>query len=353
MSKTLNLNKNFSVETENLSYCPLCHSKEVKFWCNGWDRLHKLSEQKFIYSKCKNCKIIFLSLRPIETEIYKFYPEEYEPYKKNKDDKNYQDLSFANSTSNIKRSFLSKITTKLIIKILNFFNSLANRFYPNTLGEEVQHFYEPYEQGLTLLDFGCGSDTFLNHARNLGWDTIGIDFSEIVVQNVRSSGHKAFVMSPHVWNEIENESIDFVRISHVLEHLYHPKEVLEAIKLKMKPGATLHIIVPNPQGISARIFRSSWLDLDCPRHIMLYFPSNLESLLLSMGFCLNFRILQETLTSVFARSCGYVMHDLGLIEHSKVHKMIDNQVLANVLNIPMKIASTLGMADRFHIFVKK
>src|SRR5829696_5746403 len=67
-------------ETEELAACPNCSSSRLKLWCKGHDRLHNLSTQTFNYSKCQDCGLIFMSLRPVENEAHKFYPENYGPY---------------------------------------------------------------------------------------------------------------------------------------------------------------------------------------------------------------------------------------------------------------------------------
>jgi len=350
--KNINLANPSSVETEELSFCPSCNSGELKAWGRGHDRLHRLSKQEFIYSQCNQCHLLFLSLRPLETEIQKFYPENYEPYKAEVAQGSSQIASIANSNSHHKEPILSKATQKLLRKALNFLNSKAGSISPDPLTEELQKVYKPAKQGFKLLDFGCGSDMFLNLARNQGWDTIGLDFSEKVVERVDRSGHKALLMSPKVWDEIEDESLDFVRMHHVLEHLYHPKEVLTAIKVKMKAGATLHIAVPNPQGISANIFRSRWRGLDCPRHVILYSPSELKKILTKIGFQ-DFKILGETITRDFLGSFGYSMIDWDWIKHEEIEKIMSNQDLANVLYIPARFASALGRADTFHLVAKK
>jgi 2-polyprenyl-3-methyl-5-hydroxy-6-metoxy-1,4-benzoquinol methylase len=339
----------FSSKTENINSCPSCNSKNLRTWIKGYDRLYRLSKQKFIYSQCNQCKLIFLSLRPLEREIGNFYPDNYAPYTGNYFKKNFSEDFYSHKVQKL----LKKVTKKVLHESLKSVNSISDSIYSDSLNSKLKDFYQPTKSGLKLLDFGCGSALFLNYAQKLGWDTMGLDFSELTVQKVIDSGHKAFLMSPKAWDEIENESLDFVRMSHVLEHLYHPKEILEAIRLKMKPGATLHIIVPNPQGISAKIFRSRWLGLDCPRHIMLYSPFVLKELLFKVGLSHKQQIVPETLTNDFVRSFGFVLHDLGLIEHNAVHEIMHDRYLADIFNIPMKIASALNIPDRFHIFVNK
>ena len=337
------------VKTEDINLCPVCNSNDLKLWCEAYDRLYKISEQKFIYSQCNRCKLIFLSLRPVEREISGFYPDSYGPYISKSQAKIYSDDFDSPKT----KKLLKKVKRKLERSLRLVVNFISDSIYPDRLISKLEEFYKPRAKRLKLLDFGCGSDKFLNSARDMGWNTIGLDFSEFVVQNISDSGHKALLMSPEVWNEIEDESLDFVRMSHVLEHLYHPQEVLEAIKLKMKPGAKLNIIVPNPQGISAKIFRSRWWDLDCPRHIMLFSPSVLKNLLFDVGFSHNLEILPQTSTNDLAKTLGIIMYDLGLIEHKAISEMIHNKYLAFVLRIPMRIACAFAMPDRFHILINK
>src|SRR5687767_7234076 len=68
------------VRTERIDSCPNCGSSELRFWCDGRDRLHELTKQVFTYSKCRGCEVVFLSSRPVEAEAFRFYPEDYAPY---------------------------------------------------------------------------------------------------------------------------------------------------------------------------------------------------------------------------------------------------------------------------------
>ncbi|MGB5715304.1 MAG: class I SAM-dependent methyltransferase [Waterburya sp.] len=237
-------------------------------------------------------------------------------------------------------------------KSLEFSKSGLTTLFPETFNQQVQKFYQPSEVGLKLLDFGCGSELFLNSAREQGWNTIGIDFSPQSVEQVRAHRHQALLMSSQVWDEIEDESLDCVRMNHVLEHLYHPQKNLQAIYSKMKPGGILHIGVPNPYSITSRIFRSRWFSLECPRHIMLYSPALLKKILTSMGFS-EIKILHQTVTKDFLRSCGYVLYDLDLISKDEIAKMAQRRYLSNLLYPLARLASAFGVADRHDVFCTK
>ena len=350
--KNLARAKSLTVKTEQLSSCPNCQSNDLQIWCKGYDRAHELSQQQFVYSKCQECNLIFLSLRPLEQEIYHFYPEEYEPYQPQQLSKSFNNSDLL--SRNLSKKYLPiNILKKIPQKIFDLFTTTLNSIFPESFSEQFEKFYEPSTTGLTLLDFGCGSEQFLDRAREKGWNPIGIDFSDKVVEKVSNCGHEALLMSPQVWDRIEDESLDFVRMNHVLEHLYQPKEILQTIYSKMKPGAVLHIAVPNPYGISAQIFRSNWWGLECPRHIMLYSPSLLEKILVSTKYS-QIKIFQRSIAKDFLRSCGYILYDLGLIAHNEIGTMMQRRrYLIALLNPLARLTSAFDAGDRFDIFCQK
>ncbi|MEJ7708823.1 MAG: class I SAM-dependent methyltransferase [Pyrinomonadaceae bacterium] len=228
-------------ELEHLRRCPICGSERLRLWRQGFDRLHGISTQMFTYSQCLGCSVIFLSQRPSESQIQSFYPDDYGPYRGGETSSkspNASPFPFA------KR--LRGASTRAVGRSALFLKSGLNSIFPDKLPGVLQQFYTPSQRGLKMLDFGCGSDRFLNSAAEKGWDTIGLDFSPRAVEQVRQSGHKAILMSPTAWSDLEDSSLDFVRMNHVLEHLYDPTEVLRNIKLKMKEGAVLHISTTKP-----------------------------------------------------------------------------------------------------------
>ena len=330
------------VAGETLAHCPNCGGRDLRVWCRGHDRLNRVSRQEFTYSKCRQCHVVFLSSRPAESEAHKFYPSDYGPYQPAR--------SPSDQGENRGKPF--RLLKATLLKAVHGLNMAAVRLSPDTLAAELQTFYRPERDGATLLDFGCGTDGFLNHARNQGWNTLGMDVSPETIERVRRSGHRALLVSPAAWDEVENESLDLVRMNHVLEHLYNPSDVLAAIRLKMKTGAKLHLALPNPSSFTARLFRSRWFPLDCPRHVILYSPAVVKRRLAQAGFS-DLRIRHETLTKDFARSLGYVLHDRGWVGHEEATQMKHRQDLAKLFFIPARVAAAWGAADRFHVFARK
>jgi 2-polyprenyl-3-methyl-5-hydroxy-6-metoxy-1,4-benzoquinol methylase len=333
--------------SETVESCPNCGGTDRRFWRKSYDRLYRVSRQEFIYSSCTRCGVVFLSSRPFERDAPKFYPIDYAPYQPAPASAASNDPSGVSET---KPTFQS--VRKALRKVVEGLNKTTVRFSPDTLGEEIQIFYRPERAGARLLDFGCGTDSFLNQARAQGWETLGMDVSPQAIEQLRRSGHQGFLISPSVWGEIPDESIDLVRMNHVLEHLYNPAATLALVRSKMRPGARLHIALPNPRSVSARLFRSRWFSLECPRHVVLYSPAALEKFVRGAGFS-ETQLRYETITKDFSRSLGYLLHDFGIIEHKEIMGMMHRPLLAELLYTPARIAACSGAADRFHLFARK
>jgi SAM-dependent methyltransferase len=342
---SLNLTQGINIQVETLDCCPVCHSKHIEVWCQGWDRFCQVTRQSFTYSKCRKCRAVFQSTRPIESEIHKFYPENYVAYKAVVNQKADHSLSLIGDTRWEKMGLA-------LLKQISSQNGRIKRYFPDGFQESFQQFYELPHSDAVMLDFGCGSGKYLDISRKVGWQTIGIDFSQYAIEQVRQNGHQGFLMSPTVWDNIDDESIDMIRMNHVLEHIYDPKPVLNQLFQKLKPGGCFHMALPNPESLGARLFRSRWFSLDCPRHIILYPPKLIQSILSAVGFT-SFTLLHETLTKDLARSWGYVLIDRGLISHEALDNLIYDKDVKQLLYTPARLLRTLQVADRFHLFFYK
>ncbi|MDB6019868.1 MAG: Methyltransferase type 12 [Pedosphaera sp.] len=333
------------VATEKLTACPACYSTQVRFLCRARDRLYECSPQEFEYSVCRDCRTLFQSLRPIEAEIGLFYPPAYGPYQGSDE--------ITNNTAPFTgwQKFSNRFQTRSQ-PLLTRTNRFLDRCWPDALPPALANLYQPPHPQARLLDFGCGSDRFLNEARGRGWKTLGLDFSLQAVTGVQRSGHEAYLISPAVWDEIPEASLDLVRMNHVLEHLYDPRETLAKLYEKMKPGARLHLAVPNPESLSRKLFRSCWFSLDCPRHIILHSPDALPELLRSAGFT-GIKLFQETLSKDFVRSLGYWRVARGGSRRTDPAALAANPFLRELLHLPAKLAAALNRADRIHCFARK
>jgi SAM-dependent methyltransferase len=63
---------------------------------------------------------------------------------------------------------------------------------------------------------------------------------------------------------------DAITMSHVIEHLHDPVNLLRDCGRLLKPSGRLVVVTPNIRSLGSRRFGSAWLGLDPPRHLQLF-----------------------------------------------------------------------------------
>jgi 2-polyprenyl-3-methyl-5-hydroxy-6-metoxy-1,4-benzoquinol methylase len=320
--------------TEEVRACPYCGNETADLWTYGRDRLHHITDATFPYFKCRICDVIFLARRPCQNEIGAFYPVEYAPYGQSPPQK------FRSQRRRVFERVLNGVARSLL-----HFETQAK--------SEVGKYYDgKVKEGELFLDFGCGGSEWLDRMRKKGMHTIGVDFSPIPLEGIKAKGHQGLLVEPGFWKSIRDESVSFVRMNHVLEHLYDPRDVLGHLYKKLYRGGVLHVAVPNPSAWLARAFRSNWLGLDCPRHLVLYPPTVLKGLLMEIGFG-ELEIIHEPAAKDHIRTWALFLNDKGLTHVDDVNSLIHNRWLQALFAIPAACAVLARGGDRFHVIAKK
>lgn len=316
--------------TEEITCCPVCKGNSKELWATANDRLHQTTEQTFEYSRCLNCEALYQSIRPIQEDIWKCYPDNYGPHRKIHQ-------------------------RKTLAKVPKWLNGLANHLADRLVGvyafrQRLVQVEEHLKQGMRMLDFGCGAGKYLDRARKFGCITIGMDFSSHALDQVRSSGHQALPVDDSSWETLGIGTVGFVRMNHVIEHLYDPEKVLRMIFRTISPGGILHLSTPNPNGPSANRYRSAWWGLECPRHIVLIPPQRMAEILESAGFS-EIEIVHEPLAKDLVRSWAYTRVDRGLLSSSSVEGLAEDGLLNLWFGRIVARALKRGEStDRYHIF---
>lgn len=139
-----------------------------------------------------------------------------------------------------------------------------------------------------LLEIGCGSGSMLSSMESLGWRTEGIDVDPSAVSNARSKGLNVALGDLREQSYGHN-TFDAVMMSHVIEHVADPVELLTECYRILKPGGVLSLVTPNIESIGSRFFGRHWFHLDPPRHLVLYNVKAIQALANKAGFT-NMRI---------------------------------------------------------------
>lgn len=304
---------------EQVTACRVCGGADLRAWRTGCrDTMRKTTERRFTYSRCVACRAVLLVDGPTAATVGRFYGTTYAPYLR------------SNSAS------------------------LASMFRPDIprgssrLLQAQKATYASAAPGRTLVDFGCGTPAVLDVARDAGWRTIGVDFAQEVVQQVRGAGHQGLGVDEFL--DAAAPPCDVVRASHVIEHVFDPVRVLQQLRRRLARGGTLHLATPNPDGLASLLFRGAWFGLEAPRHIVLFPPTLLARLVREAGFD-DVSVVPEPVTKDLARSAAYLAEAAGV----KVGDVSagDGPRVLNLLARPVvPVASRRGRADRYHVFAR-
>ncbi|SPF44067.1 SAM-dependent methyltransferase [Candidatus Sulfotelmatobacter kueseliae] len=128
-------------------------------------------------------------------------------------------------------------------------------------------------QGRHLLDVGCGEGTFLQAARDRGWQAVG---TELNPDPARRLGFDVF-------NSLE-ECADLgpfscVTLWHSLEHMTDPRAAITKVRRLVADDGVVFIAVPDFEGFQSKTFGESWLHLDVPRHLYHFTATALDRVL--------------------------------------------------------------------------
>ena len=149
---------------------------------------------------------------------------------------------------------------------------------------DVQFRYLPKpKEKQRLLDIGCGNGSFLERARHAGWDVLGLEPDPKAADAARQRGFNVVVGTIDELSDV-TACFDAITLSHVIEHVYWPFELMMSVHRLLKPGGVVYIDTPNINSHGAKVFGGNWRGLETPRHLVLFNPASLKNLLTAAGF---------------------------------------------------------------------
>lgn len=137
-----------------------------------------------------------------------------------------------------------------------------------------------------VLDVGCGSGVLLARMKSLGWDAEGVEIDPGGVAAARARGVRVHA-GQLADAKFPDNHFDAVHSAHVIEHLYDPVALLGECFRILKPGGKLVIITPNTGSWGHQKFGSAWLNLDPPRHLILFNAQTLRAAATKHGFVIE------------------------------------------------------------------
>ncbi len=265
--------------------CYVCGTSGKPLYHGLRDRLFG-APGKWNLKKCPNqgCGLVWLDPMPLEEDITKAYLNYY----------THEDPA-AHALQTWPRRMYRKMKEGYLAHRYGYPSSEAPTFWKRLLGMllylhprrradlDFSVMYLPAQPDGRLLEVGCGSGQMLNSMQGLGWCVEGVDFDPAAVQNARNKGLQVRLGTLEA-QRYPNDHFDAITMSHLIEHVHDPLELLSECYRVLKTGGQLVVVTPNSESWGHKMFRGSWLHLDPPRHLYVFNSSSLRRLVEKASF---------------------------------------------------------------------
>jgi 2-polyprenyl-3-methyl-5-hydroxy-6-metoxy-1,4-benzoquinol methylase len=134
-----------------------------------------------------------------------------------------------------------------------------------------------------VLDVGCGHGHLLHAFQRNGCDVTGTEFSDGACRYAREVLKLPVRVGELRELNFPDGSFDVVVMWHVLEHVSDPRPTLAEVARILRPGGLFLVAVPNFGSPEARLTKSGWFHLDCPRHLSHHTNESLSRSLQAAG----------------------------------------------------------------------
>ena len=137
-----------------------------------------------------------------------------------------------------------------------------------------------------VLDIGFGRGEFLLRAKRLGWQCHGVEVSATSVDWGRELGFQVQQFDGSFSRPLDypDATFDLISANSVLEHVHHPRRLVEESRRLLKRGGKILIMVPNYECQDTRLLGEHWRMWSPPQHLFHFTAGNVRSLLQEHGF---------------------------------------------------------------------
>jgi 2-polyprenyl-3-methyl-5-hydroxy-6-metoxy-1,4-benzoquinol methylase len=147
----------------------------------------------------------------------------------------------------------------------------------------------------SMLEVGCGRGELLEGARDEGWAVFGIEMTPAFAALAEAQGVVVELSPAETARLLVQRKFDVILFSAILEHLYHPVDVLRRARSALPQGGIIFIDVPNETSLTMTLgnlyMRARGRDWSVnlsptfsPFHVVGFTPRSLRRVLERTGF---------------------------------------------------------------------
>jgi len=134
-----------------------------------------------------------------------------------------------------------------------------------------------------VLEVGSGYGDLLVYLRSRGCHVQGVDLDPRAAEAGAALGVSIHAGTVETL-AADSESFDIGVLCHSLEHVPDPAKTLRTIHALLRPGAELHVAVPNGNATGLAVQGRHWMHLSFPLHFWFFDRATLVELLERCGF---------------------------------------------------------------------
>lgn len=257
--------------------CAFCGSDKANIAIEGVkDWFFETVDTTFAFNRCAICDSLILK-NQINSQFLHIAYNNYYTHNENKKSVIEPGIKEFIKSHYVKERFggSKKLKDRVISAI---FQTLAH----NKLStDDVYRFAPPAPA--RILDYGCGSGSYILQMKQLGYAVTGVDFDPVVVKRLSDLG--LYAMTPaEAADKDWNGHFDFITLGHVIEHVPEPISLLKRLRQWLRPGGKLFVECPNARAAGLEVFGRFWRGLEAPRHLAIPTRKGLETALNQAGF---------------------------------------------------------------------
>lgn len=273
-------------DIETVPACPVCgETVRDPLHANLTDGLFHCSADRWNLWRCGHCHSAYLDPRPTPASIHQAYASYY-THQSAPPKRTYTQL---NPLRRLRRALVNGYTNAQFgtqeTPALAAGAAIV-RLVPKArrkLDREYRHLPRSAAGTRVVLDIGCGSGEFLKSARACGWSVVGVDPDPRACDTARLSGLDVRQGGLEQFDG-QSQIFDAITMSHVIEHVHQPAQVLKDCLRLLRPGGHLWLETPNIGSLGHARYGRHWRGLEPPRHLVLFNQGSLISLLKDTGF---------------------------------------------------------------------
>jgi 2-polyprenyl-3-methyl-5-hydroxy-6-metoxy-1,4-benzoquinol methylase len=222
--------------------------------CGGQKYSIQARVKNVVYVRCEQCDLVYQKELPKNEVVEHLYGQENESY-------------FVSDTKNA-----NHITGEAWLRT-------TARFFIR----QIEQYHDRPWDITNFLDFGCGTGILLSELQAQGATVCGVEMSPWACEYGRThfglTMHNEDIMTVR----LAENSFDLITMSHVIEHLPNPQNIVNRVVELLKPNGLLMIATPNVDSIGARLFGERWLYYLPDEHLHLFNDRSLRQTLTNAG----------------------------------------------------------------------